>query len=69
MKENRQEQPFPGSPGIYRLKVATWLPKFKVQVFKDSLQQQDEWRCRIAGLVINPHGLLSKSLWEGPLNK
>jgi hypothetical protein len=49
--------------------VASWLPELKVQVFKESLQQQDEWRCRIAGLVINPQGLLSKNLWEGPLNQ
>jgi hypothetical protein len=69
MKEKQQKQPFPGTPGVYRVKVASWLPQLKVQVFKDSLQKQDEWRCRIAGLVINPQGLLTKNWWEGPLNQ
>ncbi len=67
MKENSIKRPFPGTPGKYNLKMAPWLPKVQVSVFKDSLQQQDGWRCRIGGLIFNPDKFLSKSLWEGPL--
>ncbi|WP_144392413.1 hypothetical protein [Pleionea sediminis] len=68
MKDKLHQHPFPGTPGKYNLKVAPWLPKVQVRVFKNSLQQQDSWRCRFVGLVFNPDKYLSKCLWEGPLN-
>ncbi|NVJ50390.1 MAG: hypothetical protein HWE13_04125 [Gammaproteobacteria bacterium] len=67
MKEELESRPFPGAPGKYNVQLATWLPKIQVSVFKESLQNQDSWRCRIGGVTINPNKWLSKNFWQGPL--
>ncbi|MCO7226318.1 hypothetical protein [Pleionea sp. CnH1-48] len=59
---------FPGKPGKYNLKVATWLPRVKVSVFKSSVQQTNEWRVRCAGVVLDPGKILQQGHWEGPIS-
>ncbi|PWK52857.1 hypothetical protein [Pleionea mediterranea] len=69
MKDTIQNRPFPGTPGKYNLQLASWLPKIQVSVFKESLQPQDGWRCRVGGVTLNPDKLLLKNYWEGPLQR
>lgn len=68
MKQKQVIHPFPGAPGKYHLKMAYWLPKVQVTVFQHTLVSNNDWRCRIGGMMFNPEKWLTKGDWEGPLS-
>ncbi len=59
---------FPGKPGKYRFKISSWTPTLTVNVFKNSLNQNDGWRLRCGALIMNPERFLNQKSWEGPIN-